>query len=115
MSPKVESLKKSLLDGFITATDMADYLAAKGMPFREAHRVTGEIISMLIDKGRSFSDLSLDELKSFSDLFGTDVFESLDPASSMDRRTSYGGTARVNVRNALTDAQAILESLSHEE
>ena len=115
MSPKVESLNRSLADGFITATDMADYLAAKGMPFREAHRIAGEIISMLIDKGRSLSEISLDELKKFSDLFGEDVFAVLDPASSMDRRTSYGGTARVNVRNALTDAQAILESLNHEE
>ncbi|MGD0209368.1 MAG: argininosuccinate lyase [Desulfomonilia bacterium] len=115
MSPKIEALNRSLADGFITATDMADYLAAKGMPFREAHRITGEIISMLIDKGRSLSDLGLDELKSFSDLFGADVFAGLDPASSVDRRTSYGGTARKNVRNALTDAQAILESLTHEE
>ena len=115
MSPKVESLNRSLADGFITATDMADYLAAKGMPFREAHRIAGEIISMLIDKGRSLSEISLDELKKFSDLFGEDVFAVLDPASSTDRRTSYGGTARVNVRSALTDARAILESLTHEE
>ncbi len=65
MNPKAESLNRSLQDGFITATDMADYLAAKGMPFREAHRITGEIVSMLISTHRSFSDLKLAELKTF--------------------------------------------------
>ena len=115
MSPRAESLSRSLQDGFITATDMADYLAAKGMPFREAHRITGEIVSLLISKNMQFSDLELSELKAFSALFEADVFAALDPASSMDRRTSYGGTARENVRKALKEARVFLESLAHED
>ena len=115
MNPKAESLKRSLQDGFITATDMADYLAAKGLPFREAHRITGEIVSMLISTHRRFSDLELSELKSVSALFEADVFAALDPASSVDRRTSYGGTARDNVRKALREARLVLESLAHED
>jgi argininosuccinate lyase len=115
MSPRAESLSRSLQDGFITATDMADYLAAKGMPFREAHRITGEIVSMLISAHRGFSDLNLAELKAFCALFEADVFATLDPASSMDRRTSYGGTARLNVRKALKEARLVLESLAHED
>jgi argininosuccinate lyase len=115
MSPRAESLNRSLQDGFITATDMADYLAAKGMPFREAHRITGEIVSMLISTHRRFSDITLAELKAFCALFEADVFAELDPASSMDRRTSYGGTARQNVRKALKEARLVLESLAHED
>ena len=115
MSPRAESLNRSLQDGFITATDMADYLAAKGMPFREAHRITGEIVSMQISSHRRFSDLKLSDLKAFCDLFEADVFVTLDPASSMDRRTSYGGTARENVRKALKEARMVLETLAHED
>jgi argininosuccinate lyase len=115
MSPRPESLSRSLQDGFITATDMADYLAAKGLPFREAHRITGEIVSMLISTHRRFSDLGLSELKALCALFEADVFVELDPASSIDRRTSYGGTARQNVRKALKEARVVLESLAHED
>ncbi len=115
MSPRAESLNRSLQDGFITATDMADYLAARGLPFREAHRITGEIVSRLISTHRRFSDVELAELKTFCDLFEPDVFAELDPASSMDRRTSYGGTARDNVRKALREARLALESLAHED
>jgi len=115
MNPKAESLNRSLQDGFITATDMADYLTARGLPFREAHRITGEVVSMLISTHQKFSDLELAELKTFCALFEADVFEELDPASSVDKRTSYGGTARLNVRKALKEAREILESLAHEE
>lgn len=113
MSPKKESLEKSLREGFITATDMADYLTAKGMPFREAHRITGEIVGRCARQGRGLADLSLDELKSFSVLFEQDVFSALDPAVSVDRRTSQGGTAREKVRSSLTEARALLEALEH--
>lgn len=114
MSPKKEVLEKSLRDGFITATDMADYLAAKGMPFREAHRITGEIVARCVDQGKGLADLDLDELRSFSVLFEQDIFPALDPAVSVDRRKIHGGTARDTVRSALTDARAILEALKHE-
>ena len=115
MIPRAESLSRSLQEGFITATDMADYLAAKGMPFREAHRITGEVVSMQISTHRGFSDLKLSELKAFSTLFEADVFVELDPVSSMDKRTSYGGTARQNVRKAMKEARMVLESLAHED
>ena len=70
---------------------------------------------MLISTNRRFSDLELVELKAFGTLFEGDVFVGLDPASSMDRRTSYGGTARDNVRKALREAHLVLESLAHED
>ncbi len=115
MLPRTEALNRSLQQGFITATDMADYLAAKGMPFREAHRVTGEIVSMLISNGRGFADLTLKELRRFSELFEEDVFTALDPVYSLDRRKSQGGTARENVKKALKEALATLKSLANDE
>jgi argininosuccinate lyase len=70
---------------------------------------------MLISKNKRFSGIELSELKAFSALFEADVFSAFDPASSMDRRTSYGGTARQNVRKALKEARAFLESPAHED
>jgi argininosuccinate lyase len=109
MTMRVENLARSLEEGYITATDIADYLTAKGMPFREAHRITGEIVSNLIRQGRRFTDLTLDELKAYSDLIEEDISQVMDPASSVDARKSFGGTARENVRRALKEGHEILE------
>ncbi len=112
MTMRVENLARSLEEGYITATDIADYLTAKGMPFRDAHRVTGEIVSHLTRQGRRFTDLTLDELKAYSDLIEEDIFQVMDPASSVDARKSFGGTARENVRRALKEAHEILEQFT---
>jgi argininosuccinate lyase len=112
MTMRVENLARSLEEGYITATDIADYLTAKGIPFREAHRITGEIVSHLTRQGRRFTDLTLDELKAYSDLIEEDIFQVMDPASSVDARKSFGGTARENVRRALKEAHEILEQFT---
>jgi argininosuccinate lyase len=115
MEPKKEFIESSLQDGFITATDLADYLAAKGMPFREAHRITGEIVAMVAGRrGKRLRDLSLEELRAFSPLFEEDIFSALEPSNSVDRRTSFGGTARKNVSAALSEARVLLDALGHE-
>jgi len=111
MNPDKEALSRSLEDGYITATDIADYLSAKGMPFREAHHVTGRIVSRLLQEKKRLSDLSLRELKTFSELFGEDVFQAMESTASVDRRRSFGGTARENVRKALDEARAALGTL----
>jgi argininosuccinate lyase len=115
MSPRSENLTRSLKEGFIVATDIADYLSTKGMPFRQAHRITGEIVSSLAREHKAFTDLALDELRSFSELFEEDIFDAMNPASSVDRRKSYGGTARENVLKAIKAAREILERFSDEE
>jgi argininosuccinate lyase len=115
LRPNAQALSRSLEDGYITATDIADYLAAKGMPFREAHHVTGRIISLLVHEKRRLAELSLDEFRSFSGLFDDDIFEAIKPENSVDRRLSFGGTARQNVRNALKEAKAMFEALEHED
>ncbi|HPP80330.1 MAG TPA: argininosuccinate lyase [Deltaproteobacteria bacterium] len=111
MEPNGPGIERSLKEGFITATDLADYLASRGMPFRDAHRVTGEIVSHCLRTSKVFSDLTLEDLKAFSPLFEPGVFEVIDPRVSVDRRTSMGGTARPNVRAALDEARAILEGI----
>ena len=108
-----EAVNASLAKGFITATDVADFLVEKGVAFREAHRITGELISKLIQEGKTLSDLSLDEFISHSKMFDEGIFSMISPQGSVDRRTSFGGTARENVRQALNQALERLTSLGN--
>ncbi|WP_025209892.1 argininosuccinate lyase [Hippea sp. KM1] len=97
IKPKVDSLQKALDKGFITATDLADYLAKKGMPFREAHKIVGQIVAYAEQNNKELNDISIEELKSFSDLIENDVLDVLHYKKAVNSRTSYGGTARENV------------------
>ncbi|MGB9873408.1 MAG: argininosuccinate lyase [Hydrogenobacter sp.] len=81
----------------MSATDIANYLVMKGIPFREAHRVVGNLIAYVISQGKSLADLSIKELKDFSPLFEEDVFELLDPRVVADRRKTYGGTSKQEI------------------
>ncbi len=82
---------------FMSATDLANYLVMKGIPFREAHRVVGNLVAYVISQGKSLADLSIKELKDFSPLFEEDVFELLDPRIVADRRKTYGGTSKQEI------------------
>jgi argininosuccinate lyase len=111
LSLKSESAEAAIEKGFITATDIADYLASKGMPFRDAHHITGEIVSWLISVKKTIADMKLEDYRSFSDKFGEDVLEYVKPSSSVDRRKSFGGTARENVRDAIKKARHTLDEM----
>ncbi len=110
---KKEVAEAALEKGFITATDIADYLASKGMPFRDAHNITGRIISWLIGTGRTIAEMGMEDYRSFSDMFGNDVLEYVKPSSSVDRRKSFGGTARKNVRDSIKKAKRLLEKMKN--
>jgi argininosuccinate lyase len=84
--------------GFINATDLADYLAARGLPFRDAHSVVGKAVAYALGLKKELQDLTLEELKGFSPMIGDDVYAFLSTRGIIDRRTSFGGTASVNVR-----------------
>ncbi|MDT8272897.1 MAG: argininosuccinate lyase [Desulfomonilia bacterium] len=114
MELKKQEIERSLSGGFIMATDVADYLSGKGVPFRDAHRITGEMVSALIRDGKTFADLGIEEFRAYSPLFEPDVFTIITPAVSADRRTSYGGTASQRVREALREARAFLGDQGHE-
>lgn len=94
---KHETMKKALTEGFITATDIADYLTRKGMPFRKSHEVTGRIVGYAEEKGRELINLHISEYKMFSRLFEEDLFDHITLEGSISGRKSYGGTARQNV------------------
>ena len=91
--------------GFINATDLADYLASKGLPFRDAHSVVGRTVAYGLDKGKELQDMTVAELQGFSPLIEDDVFAFLETRNIIDRRISLGGTATANVRAAVLQAK----------
>jgi|Deesub1362A_J573_1020465.scaffolds.fasta_scaffold00134_36 argininosuccinate lyase len=94
---KKEAMRRAAEDGFSTATDLAEYLVRKGMPFRDAHRLVGRVVRYCIDRGRSLPDLGIRELRRFSGLFDEDVFHLLSAEGSVNSRSSKGGTSRAEV------------------
>jgi len=101
---KAENTEQAVKQGYILATDLADYLVKKGEPFRTAHNIVGRLVSYAMEKGKSFSDLSLEEYKGFSPLFGEDVY-SITVDSSVAARDVVGGTAPRQVERALDNAK----------
>jgi argininosuccinate lyase len=95
--------------GFLDATDLADYLVERGVAFREAHRLVGEAVSYALSKKKELHELTLAELQTFCGLIQQDVFAHLEVHQMIERRTSYGGTAGRNVRQAIADAEKILD------
>nr|NIT13003.1 argininosuccinate lyase [Candidatus Dadabacteria bacterium] len=102
---KKKNIAGSLKGGYITATDIADYLTRKGMPFRGAHEVTGNIVAYAEKKAAELDELTLDEYKRFSKLIEKDIFSCISIRGSADSRTSYGGTARKNVDKMIKEAK----------
>ena len=103
-----DSLQRALRGGGLLATEVADYLAMKGMPFREAHAVTGRIVRAAIDAKRELTDFSLEELRTFSDLIEKDVFGRLTIQAAIDRKGLAGGTARGQVEQRIKELERSL-------
>lgn len=83
--------------GFALATDFANYLAEKGLPFRQAHHIVGAIVAYLVSENRDFESITLEELKKFSNMFDEDVLRLLKPEVVADRRNSFGGTSKQQI------------------
>ncbi|WP_090927495.1 argininosuccinate lyase [Salibacterium qingdaonense] len=98
-------MEKETHSDFSNATELADYLAAKGLPFREAHEVVGKLVLQCIEKGIYLLDLSLEEYQTASPLFEEDIYEVLKPSTVVGRRNSAGGTGFEQVRSAIKKAQ----------
>ena len=97
MSAKPENMKKAAQGGFINATDLADYLVKKGLPFRSAYKISGQIVAKCIAEGKVLETLSLDEYKTFSELFDEDLYNDIDLLTCVEKRISEGGTSRASV------------------
>ena len=91
---KMPTVEQLAAEGFLTATDMADYLALKGIPFREAHEITGKTVALCIKKGKALDQLSLKELKDISKKFDKNIFDYISIERSVQRKNVYGGTAK---------------------
>jgi len=103
------NMRQAALEGFATATDLADYLVKKGMPFRDAHEAVALAVKHAVKKGCDLSDLPLEELQQFSHLMGQDIFRVLTLEGSLASRNHIGGTAPVQVKQAITRARQYLD------
>ena len=93
MTVRTDNMRKAAGKGFINATDCADYLTKKGMPFRDAYTVTGHLVAACTRQGKTLEELTLEELKAVSDLFEADVYDAINLENCMALRNSYGGPA----------------------
>ncbi|MGC8705846.1 argininosuccinate lyase [Desulfurella multipotens] len=110
----IDEIEKSLEKGFITATDLADYLAFKGYAFRDAHKIVGSIVAYAITKNKTLKELTLEEYKQFADQIEEDVYDYIDYRRSVDKRKSFGGTSRANVLEQIEEAlKSFDEKSSH--
>jgi argininosuccinate lyase len=98
------------LRGFSTATDLADYLVRRGLPFRDCHEIVGHAVKYGVDNGKDLAEMSLDELRKFSDQIEQDVFAVLTLEGSVNARDHIGGTAPAQVKAAVVRGQAMLAS-----
>jgi len=96
LKPRKEVMEKAA-GGFALATDLANYLVRKGMPFRQAHHVVGQIVGYLTQQNRELESITLEELRKFSDLFDEDALSLLNPYYVADARDSFGGTGKEQV------------------
>lgn len=111
MKPLKGNMYAAAQKGFINATDLADYLACKGMPFRSAYKLTGQLVAKCIAEGKVLEDVSLAEYQSLSELFDQHVYEAIDLAACVARRTSEGGTGPASVTAQLQQLEAFLAKL----
>ena len=111
MTVKKDNMLKGAKGGFTNATDAADYLVKKGMPFREAHSVIGNLVFYCIEHNKSLDDLSIDEYKTFSDIFEDDIYTAVSMETCVNDRKVEGGPAKAAVANAIKESEEFLKNL----
>ncbi len=105
---RAERMRAAAGENFATATDLADYLVRKGLPFREGHEIVGKVVRYALERGVTLEQLGLDELHRFSDRFTADVHQALTVEASLRVRAVTGGTAPEAVRQALAQARGLV-------
>ena len=109
MKANEENMMHAAQKGFINATDLADYLTKKGMPFREAYKITGTIVSDCVKSGMVLENLPLEEYRKYSDMFEQDLYDAIDLINCVKRRNSEGGTSVESVEAQIQAVRNILE------
>lgn len=108
MKVNASNMEKAAEKGFINATDAADYLTKKGVPFRDAYKISGKLVAECIRKGKTLGELTIEEFKNHSELFEEDIYDELDVKKCAEKRTSYGGGSTASV---LVQIEEIKEKL----
>ena len=107
------NMRNAASGGFINATDCADYLVKKGMPFREAYMIVGRLVNMCIKSGETLDTLPLKDFRSISNLFDADVYQALELKTCVNGRTVYGGPASDSVKQQIANIKAFVEERAH--
>lgn len=107
-----ENMRKAAGRGFINATDCADYLTKKGMPFRDAYTAAGQLVASCAVQGKTLEELTLEELRAVSPLFGEDVYEALKLENCMALRSSFGGPAAAETTRQIEEIEAFIQARS---
>ena len=102
MKARPENMKKAAQGGFINATDLADYLVKKGMPFRSAYKISGQLVAQCIREGTVLEELPLEAYKAHSELFDEDLYQDIDLLTCVEKRISLGGTSVASVEQQIT-------------
>ena len=110
MKVNEDAMRVQVNKGYLAATDVADYLAKKGLPFRRAHEVVGHLVLLCDQRGCGLEDLSIDDFKAESELFEADIIQALDIVSIADARTTEGGTGRQAIKAQLGLVEQALEA-----
>ena len=109
MRIRKDVMAESARKGFINATDVADYLVGKGIPFRDAHRISGELVLLCIEKDCALDDLSLEEFRSCSDRFEEDIYDAISLKTCVEKRLTAGAPGPQAMEQAIREAEAYLE------
>ena len=105
-----ENMLKAAKKGFINATDVADYLVKKGMPFRKAYKITGSIVAYCIDNNITLDNLEISNYKKYSNLFEEDIYKAIDLNECINKRKSFGGPNPILVKNHINDVKKLINS-----
>jgi argininosuccinate lyase len=105
MSIRADNMREAAARGFSTATDVADYVVRKGIPFREAHEIVGKTVRYCIETGKDIPELSLEEFRAFSTKIDEDIYDYVTLEASVNARRATGGTAREAVQREIDRAR----------
>ena len=108
MTALTDNMKRAAQKGFINATDLADYLVKKGMPFRSAYKISGSLVAQCIRENTVLEELPLDVYKAYSDLFDTDLYQAIDLVTCVETRISEGGPAAASVEKQIAYVKEVL-------
>lgn len=109
MTVNKKNMRAAAAKGFINATDCADYLTKKGMPFRTAYKITGELVAYAIENGKTLEEITLAEFTKFSDLFAEDIYNDIALEACVSKRTSYGGPCKESVLAQIRTAKEAID------